>query len=366
MAETHQQLLLAPPRYGEADLSLRALEESLQHERRRQDGQVQELVELRGRNVELQTALGEEMGRLRELSRSLQHGAGARSFWGYMKDALARLPGLGGLAPSRRSIEDLLRRQYELSSLRLKEATELADRLQVSESDLYAEIDRLNERMVQSARDEEAAAAYLLQVQRMREELEVELTGAEPGSVRARTLEAEIDRTRRVQAEHTTKLQIFATAEERLERLKDSTRLLTQTVANLHGDIRQYVLVASEKLDLAAGQIQAIGAAADASVVVLELKRSLDVMTESINHTTRFVAETQLYFHEHLDRLVADLQVYDDETRALLERNVAISEVLQEERITDAVTDAMLREAEEAELVVAPVGVGSGLDGESG
>ena len=39
---------------------------------------------------------------------------------------------------------------------------------------------------------------------------------------------------------------------------------------------------------------------------MLELKKSLDVMTESMNATTQFVSETQVFFRKNLDDLLGD------------------------------------------------------------
>ena len=90
------------------------------------------------------------------------------------------------------------------------------------------------------------------------------------------------------------------------------------------------MVAAGEKLDLVAGQIQAIGAAADASLVMLELKQSLEAMTDSVNQTTRFVAETQAYFRENVDAMIDELRVYDEETQRVLDEHLGYSESLGE------------------------------------
>ncbi|MEC9399555.1 MAG: hypothetical protein VX475_18140, partial [Myxococcota bacterium] len=106
--------------------------------------------------------------------------------------------------------------------------------------------------------------------------------------------------------------------------------------------------VASEKLDLIAGQIQAIGAAADASMVMLELKQSLEAMTESVNHTTRFVSETQAYFRNNVDQMVNELDLYDTETETVLHGNLAMNEVYDDMQVAEAISLALERQIEEA------------------
>ena len=165
-------------------------------------------------------------------------------------------------------------------------------------------------------------------MQRERDRLEVERdTAGEDEGARVREIERTLDRIRRVLADHSVRLQLYHTAESRLGRLKDSSRLLIETIGNLRSDVVQYVTAASEKLDMVAGQIQAIGTAADASVVMLEMKRSLDSMTEALNQTTRFVADTQLYFRQSLPSLLDDLHVFDEQTRdALAEVEASLRE----------------------------------------
>jgi hypothetical protein len=141
-------------------------------------------------------------------------------------------------------------------------------------------------------------------------------------------------------------LKLFSTAEDRLVRLQDNTRMLAQTISQLQSDISLYVTVASEKLDLIAGQIQAIGAAADASMVMLELKQSLEAMTESVNHTTRFVSETQAYFRNNVDQMVNELDLYDTET--VLHGNLAMNEVYDDMQVAEAISLALERQIEEA------------------
>lgn len=331
--------------YSGAGLSVRSLEETISAERQTQDVQVGELKRLRERNIELQKALGDEVKKLRKLSDYVSRGEMKGSFWSNVKEILSYIPGLKNLAITRRSVEELLRQQYEISSLRVKEAAEFADRLGVAQQDLYDEIDRLNAKIIEAAKNEEVAADYVLQVQGLKEDLAAQIAALEEETAASRELRARLDHTKRVLMEHSTKLQLYHTAEERLARLKSSTEKLVDTIGNLRTDILQYVTAASEKLDLVAGQIRSIGTAADASVVMLEMKKSLDVMTESMNQTTRFVSETQLYFRQNLDTLIKDLEVYDDETRAVLDKNLELSQAIEEERIAEAVKVALDKKA---------------------
>ncbi|MEZ4461248.1 MAG: hypothetical protein R3E66_16320 [bacterium] len=339
MAQFKHEILEKTVTYSGEGISVRSLEEMIGGERQRQNEQVDELTGLRARNADLQAALVEEMNRLRELSDELQKSrTGQKSSLASM---FSWLPWVKSTATTRRSIEDLLRRQFELSSMRLREAADFADRLEGAKIDLYDEIDRLNQRIIQSAQNEETAAAHVLQLRDLKFELEAKLAVVEPSTSEERQLTAELDRVRRQLAEHTTKLKLYSTAEDRLAGLKKNTRQLAETIAHLQSDITRYVTASSEKLDLVAGQIQAIGAAADAANVVLELKQSLDAMTESLNLTTRFVAETQAYFRQNVDTMMDDLELYDAETEKALSRNLVFNESLDDLDVENALTSAL-------------------------
>jgi hypothetical protein len=345
MAQAKADVLQRQATYSGAGISVRSLEETIHTERGRQNVQVDQLKTLRAKNVELQEALTDEVKKLRKLSDYVSRGKLGGSFWSNFKEILSYIPGVNKLAITKRSVEELLRQQYEISSLRVKEAAEFADKLEAAQADLYDEQRRLNEKIIEAARNEEVAAEYVLQVKDYQAQLQAELAAVAEETAATRQTRAQLDEATRTLAQHSTQLQLYHTAEDRLARLKDSTAKLVETIGNLKSDILQYVMAASEKLDLVSGQIRAIGTAADASVVMLEMKKSLDVMTESMNQTTRFVSETQLYFRDNLDRLIDELEIYDDQTRAVLDKNLAISRDKDEQRIAAAVKVALERKA---------------------
>lgn len=340
-----ETLLNVSQSYSGEGISVRMLEETIYTERQRQDTQLQQLNQMRNRNTELQASLTEEVDKLREITQHLSdEREGQTSAW---KNFLSKLPFFKEEETSRKSIEELLRRQYEISALRVKEAAEFADRLDVARADLYDEIERLNQKIIDYAKNERNAANNVIALSDAKTELEGKIALSEPGSLEAREIQAELDRVRRALAEHSSLLKLFDTAEDRLVKLQGNTRMLAQTIAQLQSDISIYVTVASEKLDLIGGQIQAIGTAADASMVMLELKQSLEAMTESVNHTTRFVSETQSYFRENVDNMISDLDLYDSETESVLAGNLAMNEVYDEMQIAEALTVAMAARLDE-------------------
>jgi hypothetical protein len=348
MSESHQDILQREVSYSGDGISVRALESSISQERVRQNQNVEALSKLRSRNAEIQQALTDEVTKLKDITQHLSRERERGDFMSGVREMLAKLPWFGDQLITRRSIEELLRKQYELSSRRVKEAAEFADRLEAAKSGLFDEIERLNKKIVESAHNEETAAERVLELTELKDTLEVELMSAADSSSEAREAQARLDKTRRKLAKHSTMLKLYSTAEERLAKLQKNTRQLADTIAHLQSDITVYVTAASEKLDLIAGQIQAIGAAADASVVMLELRNSLEAMTESVNHTTRFVSETQAYFRQNIDGMLDDLQLYDSETEQVLEANLAINEGYDDMQIAEAVSSALSQKIDRA------------------
>jgi hypothetical protein len=354
MSSSHTEILEREVTYSGEGISVRSLESSISQERARQNQNVEALARLRQRNANIQQALSDEVQKLKDITTHLSRERQRGDFISGVREMLAKLPWFGEQIITRRSIEELLRKQYELSSRRVKEAAEFADRLEAAKIDLFDEIDRLNQKIVESSKNEEVAAERVLELTDLQDKLEVDLMAAGETSTKARELQARLDTTRRKLARHSTMLKLYSTAEERLAKLQQNTRQLAKTIAHLQSDITVYVTAASEKLDLIAGQIQAIGAAADASVVMLELRNSLEAMTESVNHTTRFVSETQAYFRQNVDGMLDDLQLYDSETEQVLEANLALNEGYDDLEIAQAVSSALSkkidREAEEVTL----------------
>lgn len=334
--------------YSGEGISVRSLEESISTERNAQNGKVEELKVLRERNVEIQTALAEEVGKLRKFSDYLDGTATGGGFWAGFKEVLSRIPGLRNISISKRSIEELLKQQYQISSRRVKEAAEYVDTLKRSEQDLYKEIDRINGKIIEMARNEALAVDYVIELKALVDELAKEMQTVEAGSVAYRDLESKQDKARALLAQHSGNLQLYGAAEERYASLKENTRKLLETIRNLGADIQQYTTAASIKLDMASAQIQAIGTAADASVVMLELKRSLDVMTESMNATTQFVSDTQVFFRRNLDGLIKELETFDETTTKMLDQNIEESRKIEEERIAAAIAKAQARKAADA------------------
>jgi len=305
-----------------APLTLKKLEQTIADERAKQREHLSALDALKEQNAEAQVALSDELERLRALSAELGKQQSAGAFSRKLRNLIAKFPGMRGRILTQRSIEELLRAQYEASVLRLKQAGELADRLTIAKADLHKEVERLDGAIVGASEEELRIAAKI-------EALDAENDAARRAllvarGVDVRRLEAAIDRREHEISDLKGQRRLHSSADERLAVLKRATQQLAGTIGQLQLDMTHYVTAAGEKLDLLAGQIRAVGAAADAALIVLELKSSIEALTESTNQATRFVAETSAYLRDNVDRMVEDLQVFDAETERVLRENAAV------------------------------------------
>jgi hypothetical protein len=337
-----------PATYSGEGISVKSLEEDIHQEREVQNTKVDELKVLRERNVEINQAMADELAKLQKFSDYLNGTAYEGGVLAGLKSLLSNIPGLGSLAISQRSIEQLLKQQYHISARRVKESAAYVDTLKASEQDLYTELERINGKIVEMAKNEKVALDYVLELRDLESQIRAEMETVEAGSVEFRELDSSADKVRAKLAEHSSNVLLYGAAEERYVALKDNTRKLAETLRNLGNDIQQYTTAASIKLDMASAQIQAIGRAADASAVVLEMKKSLDVMTESMNVTTQFVSDTQIFFRENLDSLVQELDTFDEKTTAVLDTNLERSKQIETERINAAIAKAESKHGDDA------------------
>lgn len=356
MSQSAPDILAREVPYLGQDISRAAIESMIVSERTRQRRDLAALEKLREHNAEIQQTLVGEVEKLRQISGQLSKERDRGEFSRSLRNFLAKLPWLGGQILTHRSVEEILREQYELSARRAKEAAEFVDRLEAAKVGLWDEIDRLNRKIVESAQNEELAVERIRALEALKVRLEVELAALDISSADGRQAQALLDRTHRQLSQHATKLKLYATAENRLAKLQKNTRQLSETIGHLQSDIVVYVTAATEKLDLISGQIQAIGVAADASVVMFELQHSLKAMTESINHATRFVSETQVYFRENVDAMLEEMELYDDETHQILAGNLALNEGYDQMDIAGAMSLAL---ADKIEQAARQAGVGS-------
>lgn len=320
--------------YRRPDLSAVHIQDRLKRERRLLNQHIDTLRDFQVQHVEIQQALDDELRRLQDLSAHVAEvGQQAQaSFWARLRESLSFLPGVDAPTETLRSVEAMLRAQYAHSLRRVREAADFLDRLEIGEIELHDEIERLNGDILDATADAELAQGRLAELEALAQQLDGQLAALPSASREARLTEARRDRARRQIAEHRGRATLSESAGARLVALKRTTSELADTLGQLRQDISRYVQAAGARLDAVAGQINAIGAAADAGAVVQDLVRALDGMNAALHEATAFVIETQQYFRAHVDGLVADLDAKAHADHALLEQAQAFNKAMDEIR----------------------------------
>jgi hypothetical protein len=181
--------------YSGEGISVKSLETEIQQERVVQDSKVDEL---KGAARAQRRDPGGDGGRAQEAAQvqrlSERDGAPRAGSRRDFKEVLSYIPGLKGLALSQRSIEELLKAQYHLSARRVKEAAEYVDTLKQSEQDLYKEIDRINVKIVEMAKNEREALGACSSSRGCRSSSRPRRQAAEAGSVEQRDIQANADK----------------------------------------------------------------------------------------------------------------------------------------------------------------------------
>ncbi|MED5370738.1 MAG: hypothetical protein VX899_06980 [Myxococcota bacterium] len=188
----------------------------------------------------------------------------------------------------RRSVAEGLLKQYELASLRLRQASAFSDELRLTALELQEQVDGLHRERVESAGNQRLSAERVLQVEAELEALEAG-TGNFTDAERARR----IDQLSFELREESLNMELFRVAEQLAADSLQPARALRDTVMELNEGMSGYVMKASGAVDNAGRRIQALGMAADAPLVVAELQESLSELGTAMEVTQTYVEQTQ-------------------------------------------------------------------------
>ncbi len=223
---------------------------------------VQDLSEAQ---LELGSSLRRDLAGLTERGSAvgqLQQDANAGVLAGLVRRLTARRDAL-----ARRSATAALMAQYETVQTALRRATALADDLRVCAVELQGAVDDLHGAQSEAEADAAKVATRVLV-------LEAGLTS--PESAQAR------DRLHFELANESTRLELLEGMAELSRDQLGPARRLRDTVQRLHAQTAKYVLNAAGTVNEAGRSIQALGVAADAPLVVLELQQALAALNESL------------------------------------------------------------------------------------
>ena len=276
--------------------------------------------------------------------------ASQKSAWSYVANALKgkdvgynlqglleKIPVLAALVPDR-PLHVLLTEKVEVAERRTREVGLYLDRIQGEVERLQEDIARLQKRMIVAARNEEAAARYVLDLRTALEQAEAELASAEDKeSARTRELEVAIDSLKHRIWEHGARLRLFSTAENRLAGIIRMNNNFLEILRNLHGNMQSLYEAGHEVLSELEGNLAALASAAKASELSMDLSKAMDSLRESVNKVAVLASETSLYLTQNVDRMTREMEVYDKATQDLVENNLKAEREVQEQRVNETI-----------------------------
>ncbi len=238
----------------------------------------------------------------------------------------------------RRSVAEELLSHYEVANVALRRASAFADELRLCAVEMQAFVDELyDEHAVAQANAREAAARIL--------EIEAEIDEMDEGDEMG--LDARrIDALRFEERTRSTAVQLQRARAALCRQELAPARSLRDTVLSLHEDMAACVVQATASVGSAGRRIQALGMAADAPMVVSELRDSLQQLDTAMHATTVYIAQAQDLLTRVLPEISADLEARTTERSWLTDTSL---EAVEGDRAR-LLADQALRDAAAAEV----------------
>lgn len=233
-----------------------------------------------------------------------------------------------------RSLVDLLHEKVEVAEMRTRQVAEFLDQIEVRIQQLTAEVQRLNEKMVVAAQNEQKAATHILELKDYQSGLEAKLATLtdEKDNVIRRQTEAEISEMKSQIWKHGSQLRLYANAGERISGIVGMNNNFLEILTNLHGNMQALYETSQEILDDMRGNLAGLATAAKASELTLDMQKSLESLKISVNKVATLASQTSLYLTQNVEQMTSRMQIYDDGTKRLVESNLAMEREIQEKR----------------------------------
>lgn len=258
------------------------------------------------------------------------------------KGLLEKIPLLREAIPDR-SIQELLEEKIEVAQRRVQEVANYLDTMHTQISALQSDITRLNKKMVVAATNEEKAARFVLDLEAALKTLEAQIEAAGDDKTAAvREIETKRDQLRQLIWREGAKLRLYSNAEDRIASIVKMNNNFMEILTNLHGNMQSLYETGNEVLNELQGNLAGLATAAQASELTMEMQEAMDSLKASVNKVAVLASETSLYLTQNVDRLTAEMKIYDDETQALVESNLQAEREMKEERIDDTIELARL------------------------
>jgi hypothetical protein len=253
-----------------------------------------------------------------------------------IKGLLHKIPIAREVAPSR-DLKELLGEKIEIAQRRIKEAGNYLDTLQADMKALQEDVVSLNKRMIVAAQNEEKAAHYVLELEEARKSIELKLAATDPKSLDARTLASDLSDIKRLIWEHGGKLRLYSNAEDRLATIIKMNNNFLEIMNNLDANMTSLYDSGNEVLNELLTNLAGLASLSKAGEVSVAMHESMESLKKSVNRLATLASETSLYLTQNIDRLTAEMKIYDVETQRLIESNLAQEREMKEQRINETI-----------------------------
>jgi hypothetical protein len=254
-----------------------------------------------------------------------------------LQGLLEKIPLVSDLVPDR-PLHLLLTEKVEVAQRRTRQVGDYLDRIQGEIQRLQEDVARLQKKMVVAAHNEEAAAAYVIELKKALEEMEAEKAAlADPASARGRELESLAASIKHRIWEHGARLRLFSTAESRLAGIIRMNGNFLEILRNLHGNMQSLYEAGTEVLSELEGHLSGLASAAKASELSMDLQKSMESLKSSVNKVAVLASETSLYLTQNVDRMTREMKIYDEATQQQVESNLRAEREMQEQRVNETI-----------------------------
>lgn len=313
-----------------------ALTERRERFLRRHRAALTKVEELRHTREQIGQALEGEVQVLQEQGERLRKMEVEREAGGVFVALVRRLSG-GRQMLARRTVAEALNAQFQAASTRLRQASAFSDELRLCALELQAEVAALHDELREAEQQLRARSGA---VEGLRARLAAVQAGEQELSLEER--DRQLDHLSFALREAVLGLEHVRIGAEFSGAQIGPTRALRDTVMALYEGMSRYVLAASASLDAAGRRIQPLSMAADAPVVIAELRESIGDLDAAMSATAAYVQQTR----EILDRT---LPVLTDSMR-LSDSGLGQLSTTQAEARAQSLADGALQGAANAEV----------------
>jgi hypothetical protein len=237
---------------------------------------------------------------------------------------------------NRRSETHALLARHESVSVQLRRASAFTDILRLQSLQLHEEVQSLHSEIGDAKHNSRLAAERMLKIEEQLQKLDDNAEASDHTRLQSTdSLQYELR-----QESHTLEL-YQATAKMAQQHLEPAQKL-RDMVTRLQEEMSDFVVHATGTIDAAGRRIQALGAAADAPMVVTELQESMDDLTDAMKVTEDYVAQTQQLITHVLPDLSAKVKAEAETQHFLLQKQL---EEIDRQRARQLAESALKAEA---------------------